>query len=142
MSSTVKETGGKKSYSFFFATLLIAVLSLLLYSSCDKGYWGVNDYKAPPNTLPDVTITNPLDGNTYTEGDSITFSGSVYDVDEGALMNNCQVWTSSVDSQIGRGASFSRNDLSAGAHIITLTARDSEGDTASNSVSITINPIR
>ncbi len=113
---------------------------MLLYSSCDNAYWGGAEVEAPANNLPDVAITSPPDGSAYTEGNPITFSGSVYDVDEGAIMNNCQVWTSSIDGEIGRGASFSRSDLSAGAHIITLTARDSEGDTSSDSVRITINP--
>ncbi|NOZ70176.1 MAG: hypothetical protein GXP46_13260 [Deferribacteres bacterium] len=121
--------------------MLLAVWSLLFYSGCDDAYWGAAEVEAPPNNLPDIIIMSPLDGEIFTEGESITFSTSVYDVDEGAIMDNCKVWTSSIDGEIGRGAFFSRDDLSVGVHVITLTARDSEGDTASVSVRITINPV-
>ncbi len=125
----------------FFFVVLPTVLSLLFHTGCDDAYWGAAEVEAPPNNLPDITIMSPLDGEIFAEGESITFSASVYDVDEGAITENCKVWTSSIDGEIGRGTFFSRNDLSAGVHVITITARDSEGDTAGVSVRITVNPV-
>lgn len=120
---------------------MLAVASLLFYSGCDDAYWGAAELEAPPRSLPDIAIMSPLDGDAFAEGESITFSASVYDVDEGPIRENCKIWTSSIDGDIGRGTFFSRNDLSAGVHIITLTARDSEGETASVSVRITVTPV-
>jgi hypothetical protein len=47
-------------------------------------------------------------------------------------------WTSSLDGQIGSGTSFSKDDLSVGAHTITLTATDSENNTGNATVTITV----
>ena len=91
---------------------------------------------SPENTSPTATITSP--SGTYTEGDTITFSGTGEDVEDGDLTGSSLVWTSSIDGQIGTGTSFTKNDLSVGTHTITLTATDSEGATGSDSVSITI----
>ena len=90
------------------------------------------------NTLPTATITSPSDGDTYTEGDSISFSGSGSDAEDGTLSASSLVWTSSIDGEIGTGTSFTKSDLSVGAHTITLTAIDSEGATGNDSVGIAV----
>ena len=89
------------------------------------------------NYLPTATITSPTDGSTYTEGDTITFSGTGEDAEDGTLSGSSLVWASSIDGQIGTGESFTRNDLSGGIHTITLTTTDSNGATGAESVSIT-----
>lgn len=85
-----------------------------------------------------VTITNPSDGDTFERGDTITFSGIAVDSDEGELSGSSLVWTSDKDGQIGTDKSFSRDNLSEGSHLITLTATDSEGNTETDNVLITI----
>ena len=92
------------------------------------------------NTPPTATITSPMNGSTYNEGDDISFNGSGYDAEDGTLSGSSLIWTSSRDGQIGTGTSFTRNDLSVGTHTITLTATDSLGATGSDSVSITVTP--
>ena len=49
------------------------------------------------------------------------------------------VWTSSIDGQIGAGASFGTSTLSAGTHTITAVATDSLGVTAAASVTVVVN---
>ena len=88
---------------------------------------------------PVATITSPIDNSTYNEGDTITFSGTGEDAEDGTLSEASLVWTSSIDIQIGIGASFSTSSLSSGMHTITFTATDSDGATGSDSVSITVN---
>ena len=45
--------------------------------------------------LPTATISSPLDGSTYTEGDSVIFSGTGSNTENGALSGASLVWTSS-----------------------------------------------
>jgi len=90
------------------------------------------------NTPPTATITSPSDGNFYTPGQSITFSGSGYDAEDGTLNGGSLVWSSSIDGQIGTGTSFTKSDLSVGTHTITLVVTDSKGNSENASINITI----
>jgi hypothetical protein len=89
---------------------------------------------------PTADITSPTGGSSYTEGDTITFSGIGSDPEDGTLIGSSLVWTSSIDGQIGTGTSFTKSSLSTGTHTITLTATDSDGANGTDSVSITVNP--
>jgi hypothetical protein len=94
----------------------------------------------PPNQPPTPSITAPADGATFQLGQPVGFSGSGNDPEDGALSGSALVWTSSLDGQIGTGASFDHSGLSLGAHTITLTAIDSEGATGQAARSVTIEP--
>jgi len=98
----------------------------------DKSFTTINE---PPTT----TITSPADGSTFNESNTITLEGTGSDHEDGALTGTSLVWTSSIDGEIGTGASFVKNNLSVGAHTITLAATDSNGATGTDSVNITIN---
>jgi uncharacterized protein YjdB len=87
---------------------------------------------------PTATITSPADGARFAEAATITFSGSGTDPEDGDLTGSALVWTSSLDGQIGIGASFTRDDLSTGTHTIRLTATDSDGGSHTASVTITV----
>jgi len=91
------------------------------------------------NQPPAVTITSPVDGATFTEGDSISFSGSASDAQDGDVTAGL-VWVSSIDGEIGTGGSFSRPGFSVGVHTITATATDSGELTASDQITITVGP--
>jgi len=90
------------------------------------------------NHPPTAAITAPASGATFASGASITFAGSGSDAEDGTLGGASLVWMSSIDGQIGTGASFSTSTLSAGTHTITLTAKDSKGATAAATRSISI----
>lgn len=91
------------------------------------------------NTAPVAQITSPADGSIFTSDDSITFSGSGSDNEDGDLSDKSLVWRSDVDGMIGTGETFTSETLSESNHEITLTATDSEGETGMDSVSITVN---
>jgi len=91
-----------------------------------------------PNQAPTAAITSPANGATFTLGETITFTGSGDDHEDGPLTGSSLVWTSFIDGQIGTGTSFTRDDLSAGTHNINLTATDSEGGTTTAGVQITV----
>jgi hypothetical protein len=83
-----------------------------------------------PACVPSVQITAPSAGATFAEGEPVAFAGSATDADDGDLTTSL-VWTSSRDGVIGNGGSFTRSDLSPGAHTITAEVTDSDGLTAS-----------
>jgi uncharacterized protein YjdB len=90
------------------------------------------------NQAPTASITSPTGGASYAVGETITFTGSGTDQEDGDLTGAALTWTSSLDGQIGSGTSFSKDDLSVGAHTITLTATDSENNTGNATVTITV----
>jgi len=63
-------------------------------------------------------ITSPEDNASFDTGESIAFSAR----NDDACGLEDLLWTSDIDGEIGRGSSFSKNDLSPGTHIVTLTA--------------------
>ena len=90
------------------------------------------------NQPPMATVASPTEGATFTTEESITFSGSGSDPEDGTLTGNSLVWTSSLDGQIGTGTSFSTSSLQAGEHLITLTVTDSQGRTGTATRTITV----
>ncbi len=85
---------------------------------------------------PVVSITSPADGASFDSGASITFEGSASDTEDGDLTSNLS-WTSDIDGAIGTGGSFTTT-LSDGSHTITASVTDTDGNSASDSVSITV----
>ena len=93
---------------------------------------------AAVNNVPAVAITAPADSSTFDSGDDIVFTGSVSDPEEGALPDTAVVWTSDLDGPFGTGDSLSTADLTVGRHTITLTATDSYGAEASDSIDLVV----
>ena len=83
-----------------------------------------------------MTITSPADGSTFASGETITFTGSANDNEDGNLTAKL-AWTSSIGGDIGTGGSFSKN-LSEGTHTITAAVTDLGGKTGSDSIVITV----
>jgi len=91
----------------------------------------------PGNQAPAVAITAPAGGSSFTEGDTITFTGSANDTEDGDLSANLS-WVSDIDGSIGSGGSFSSSSLSVGTHTITASVTDSGDLTGSDQVTITV----
>jgi chitinase len=90
------------------------------------------------NKAPTATITAPAAGASVKQGTSVTFTGAGTDAEDGALSGAALVWTSSINGQLGTGATFSTTALSAGTHTITLTAKDSKGATGTATRTVTV----
>jgi len=90
------------------------------------------------NTLPVSAINTPADNATYVQGDTINFSGTGTDAEDGTLTGNSLVWTSSIDGQVGTGQSVSTSTLATGTHTITLTVTDSSAVSGTTSVTVII----
>lgn len=102
--------------------LFFLILSAVLLAGCD----------------PVVSITSPADDASFAAGETITFSCTARDFEDGDLSGEAIVWESSIDGEIGTGASFETDSLSSGAHTITVTATDSAGDYAIQEITIII----
>ena len=91
------------------------------------------------NTSPTVTITAPQNGSTFNQGESITFSGMANDTEDGDISASL-AWTSSLDDNIGSGASVSTT-LSVGIHTVTAVATDMGGLADSDSITVTVQAV-
>ena len=91
---------------------------------------------ALPNTDPTISISAPSNNTTITEGDSLTFTASANDAEDGDISDNI-VWTSNIDNNLGTGSSISYN-LTQGSHTITASITDADGATATSTVSVTV----
>ena len=113
--------------------ILTSCLFLLAFilTSCGK------EEEAPTQKPPTVTITSPMNFATYIQGDTIQFSATANDPEDGALSGDSLVWTSTIDGQFGTGTSFEKV-ISPGQHEITLTASDSEGAKGSETIKLII----
>ena len=97
------------------------------------------------NEGPEVIIWSPTSGESFDQGDEITFTGTVED-DRTAPEDIHLAWTSSIDGTIDSGflaqdeglVALVLDDLSLGEHVITLEAADSDNVSGSDSVTITV----
>jgi len=93
------------------------------------------------NSPPSVTIIRPSANEVvFTEGETVTFSGSASDPEDGADLS--LAWEirqgDSLEYSTTEG-SFSKNDLTSGTYTATLTATDSRGAPGSASISFIVN---
>jgi hypothetical protein len=86
---------------------------------------------------PRAEIFHPSDGETRAANSQIPFTGRGFDAEDGNLSGTSLVWTSSIDGQFGTGEDF-RAKLSAGTNVVTLTVTDADGNTASTSITLSI----
>jgi hypothetical protein len=93
-----------------------------------------------PNAAPVVSITDPADGHTVTEGTEITFTATATDAeDDDVTLTSTIDWTSDLETgSIGTGGSFDISTLSVGTHTITASATDSNGEPASDNIEVTV----
>lgn len=87
-------------------------------------------------TVPDVTITSLIDGLLFESGSSISSSASSNDTEDGNLTAEL-LWTSNLDGTIGNGADFT-TVLSDGAHLITASSADSDGNIGRAEINIEV----
>ncbi|GJM11435.1 MAG: hypothetical protein DHS20C11_37110 [Lysobacteraceae bacterium] len=89
--------------------------------------------------VPLVDITSPADASTVSEGDEVTFAGTATDPEDGDLSASL-AWVSSIDGSIGSGATFQSTTLSLGTHTITASVTDSDTNSASAEIMLSVEP--
>jgi hypothetical protein len=96
-------------------------------------------------TAPALTIDSPAANAVYGEGDPIAFAATVSDAED-AVTTIAVAFGSDIDGMIGLPATdgsgvaqFVRDDLSIGAHVLTVTATDPAGLYTTRQLSFTVN---
>ena len=89
------------------------------------------------NDPPTVNISAPAYGSSFSKDDSISFTGTASDVEDGNLTASLS-WSSNLDGSIGTGNSFSTSILSVGTHTITAIVNDFGALEGSDQVVITV----
>lgn len=116
--------------------MVISVLAGLLFYGCTSNSNQLTNTTKPPQQQElTVALNSPLQDAVFQQDGLITFNGSATLGNE-QLTGEQLVWTSDKDGIIGVGNGFNRSGLSAGEHLITLTATAATGEQASKSVRI------
>jgi arylsulfatase A-like enzyme len=92
---------------------------------------------APSNLPPLVTITTPSTGSSFIRGQSVLYTGTANDDQDGNLSDSMS-WSSSRDGTIGLGNSFSTSVMSVGSHTITASVTDGGGLAGSDSITVIV----
>lgn len=92
------------------------------------------------NQTPNVTITRPTNGASFSSGALISFSATATDAEDGTLTSLIN-WSSSINGTIGSTGQVSTSTLSVGTHTITASARDSMNATGSKTITVVITPV-
>src|SRR5205823_2666146 len=77
-------------------------------------------------------------GAVFRSGSLVSLSAYAYDVDDGVLDGTAVRWASDLDGPLGAGATVTAGKLRPGQHRITMTATDSDGNQATQSVTIRV----
>lgn len=95
----------------------------------------INNLTAPARQAL-ITITNPKNGDSAFPGTLWKLEGAAYDLDaEKTIIGD---WTSSIDGNLGHGASLENISLKPGTHTLTYSATAASGGTSSASVQVTV----
>ncbi len=90
----------------------------------------------PVNTAPTLTITSPANNSSFTEDETVTFTATANDTEDGSL-SDAIVWKLG-DVTLHTGASFITADLPVGTNTIVATVTDNGGLSATKQVTVTI----
>ncbi len=113
---------------------------LVLLVACQDNKVGVY------NTPPAVSIVSPADGAALDPGTLVELLGAANDSQD-APTALAVVWESSIDGVLGTdppdgdgNVYFATDRLTSGDHVITLTAVDTDAESASTSVAVSVAP--
>ncbi len=87
---------------------------------------------------PTVTVISPADGTRTGYGQLVEFVAEVYDVQDGTIPDKRILWRDQPGTLLGTGAAISTDQLRIGENRITVTATNSRGLSASDSVTVIV----
>lgn len=95
-----------------------------------------------PGNAPLAFIESPATGSQYVLGQQVMLVGSAYDMEDGLLPEGALSWSSSLQGNLGSGAQIARTDLVQGTHVITLRATDSNAQSGTATITISVGVTR
>ena len=130
---------------FSYDGLSVGNHSITFYVEDEVGALCTDSIQIVIGTPPQITISSPSDGDVYNLGALVNFEALVSDGED--ILSDISVsWVSNLDAEFSvQGSdsngniSFSEGNLSAGEHMISVTATDTSGLIASDSTTIVIN---
>jgi hypothetical protein len=114
------------------ARLRVLVSDGVLTGSADSGPLAV------AGAAPQARIMSLRSGMVFASGQTVPLEGSVTDRDDRTVDPSSIAWSSSLDGALGTGFLAHAEPLSPGNHVITLTVTDSDGQSSSANVTITV----
>lgn len=105
---------------------------------------GVNTGTAVSNPFtvlgkpPEAEIFFPGEGELFQLQQLIWLQGHGFDPDDGFLEGTALAWESDLDGVLGTGDELPITTLSEGTHVVMFTATDSDGNSASDSISVQV----
>ena len=124
-------------------------VALVSFTACENKDGGFTQYNTPPN----ASITSPPDGSATSEGEVIAFRGIIKDDQDSPEALSVQ-WSSDLDGVLVDGVTdtsiaadasgqvnWSTANLSAGNHVITLTTLDSDGESAQDTITLSVSDV-
>jgi hypothetical protein len=88
--------------------------------------------------LPEAEILSPENGISFGVGEIVWLRGFAFDEDDSKLEAISAAWASDLQGPLGNDETIAISDLSLGVHQITFTVTDSDGNQASDLVTISI----
>ncbi len=88
----------------------------------------------------------PMPRTYVRAGESVTMHGEAFDAEDGELAGSRMSWSvfaspgSGLPIRTGTGRQFGIHDLAPGDYVVLLTARDSDSQSASSQVNLTVDP--
>ncbi|MFH1069563.1 MAG: hypothetical protein V1794_08060, partial [Candidatus Glassbacteria bacterium] len=112
---------------------------LRVRASSRYGYGAASDTVAVKVTRPpEVQIISPAEGAVLPLGVNALFLARAFDQDDGYLSAGSVTWTSNRDGRFAQGAFVLFAGLSVGAHTVVMSAVNSFGAAASDTVAVTV----
>lgn len=79
-----------------------------------------------PLHAPSAQILQPAENQIFYPTQQVVLQGSAYDLEDGSLGDSAFQWSSSINGDLGSGATLNTSELSTGQHTLTLTVTDSD----------------
>ena len=87
---------------------------------------------------PEAQILSPARGATVSLGAQVLFLARAFDSEEGYLAGGSVSWASSINGNFAAGPFVLYDRLSAGTHLLTMTARNAFGALATDTLTLTV----
>lgn len=98
----------------------------------------VSQLQLGPNKPPSIVIVAPTAGEVFRQGSNVTLAAFADDLEEGDITPANVAWYSNLNGYLGTGSMLNIANLVVGPHNITVSASDSQGAFAIESVFIEV----